>query len=120
MSNRTHPSDSTAFDADSDREWTVTLPATLRSRIDQRLPNTEFDSPEAYVGYVMESLLRELDEQDAHGDDAVDHAGAAATDPGTDSEEFGEATAADHGDPGETITDDTEAMEERLESLGYL
>ena len=103
MSNRTHPSDSTAFDADSDSEWTVTLPATLRSRIDQRLPNTEFDSAEAYVGYAMESLLRELDEQEAHADDAeID---AVEADPDAD----GDASAVDTG-----------AMEERLESLGYL
>ena len=105
MSNRTHPSDSTAFDpdSDSDSEWTVTLPATLRSRIDQRLPNTEFDSAEAYVGYAMESLLRTLDEQDARADDAeVD---AIDADPDAD----GDASAVD-----------TEGMEERLESLGYL
>jgi|GEM_PF-625978 len=102
MSNRTHPSDSTAFDADSDSEWTVTLPATLRSRIDQRLPNTEFDSAEAYVGYAMESLLRELDEQDARADDAEIEA-----DPDPDAD--GDASAVD-----------TEGMEERLESLGYL
>ena len=100
MSNRTHPSDSTAFDADSDSEWTVTLPATLRSRIDQRLPNTEFDSAEAYVSYALEALLEELDEQD---------------------------TAASNGDPyngSETAVsdadDDTESIAERLESLGYL
>ena len=105
MSNRTHPSDSTAFDADSDREWTVTLPATLRSRIDQRLPNTEFDSPEAYVGYVMESLLRELDEQDATDNGGLDHDGVDA--------DRNEATASD-------AASNTEAMEERLESLGYL
>ena len=100
MSNRTHPSDSTAFDPDSDSEWTVTLPATLRSRIDQRLPNTEFDSAEAYVSYALEALLEELDEQD---------------------------TAASNGDPyngSETAVsdadDDTESIAERLESLGYL
>ncbi len=96
MSNRTHPTD-------SDGEWTVTLPATLRSRIDQRLPNTEFDSAEAYVNYAMESLLRELDQQDARADDV--ESDAVETDPDAD----GGASAVD-----------SEAMEERLESLGYL
>ena len=116
MSNRTHPSDSTAFDADHDSEWTVTLPPTLRSRIDQRLPNTEFDSAEAYVVYAMESLLRELDEQDARADGDAD-----SDTPTTDTSEF---TGTDPGSDGvetdEMDDADSEAMEERLESLGYL
>jgi len=50
----------------------------------------------------MESLLRELDEQDARADDAEIEA-----DPDPDAD--GDASAVD-----------TEGMEERLESLGYL
>ena len=100
MSNRPHPTDSTAPDPAHEREWTVTLPDAIGSRIDQRLPNTEFDSAEAYVSYALEALLEELDEQDTVASNGDPHNGSE--------------TAVSDAD------DDTESIAERLESLGYL
>lgn len=92
MSNQNYtPSDSTGVETNPPQEQHLSLPAPLAAKIERRVSNTEFDSVEAYVSFVMESVLRELDEQ-------------------------GEATIAQT----ETTPADEESVEDRLESLGYL
>jgi len=70
----------------------VTLPDHIGFEIDRRISETEFDSADEYVTFVLESLFRELDRQD--GDIVVD---VREDDP-----------------------DDTDRVQDRLESLGYL
>ena len=77
----------------ADGHWHVQLPDRVVSKIAGRIQRTEFESVDEYVTFAMESLLRELDEQD---DSAEDHRG--------------------HGDDAEN----TDELEERLESLGYM
>lgn len=91
MSNQNFtPTDST--DPETNREpKQLVLPAPLGAKIERRVTNTEFDSAEAYVSFVLEAVLRELDEQ-------------------TETEIAQQ----------DTEPTDTESVEERLESLGYL
>lgn len=70
----------------------VTLPDHIGIEIDRRVSETEFDSADEYVTFVLESLFRELDQQD--GDVVVD---VRKEDP-----------------------DGTERVQNQLESLGYL
>lgn len=95
MSNRNlSPTDGPSTDSDPTAGRQLRLAEHLSSRIEQRLPGTEFDSVEEYVTFVMESVLREIDEQVDEQDDA-----------------------------GHDVSDEAEisdAMEDRLESLGYL
>ena len=52
---------------------TVELPERIVSRVEDRLPRTEFESPGEYITYVMEEVLYRV-EQETEGDDfeAVD------------------------------------------------
>jgi len=74
----------------------VTVPDRLRQKIERRLPETDFGSVDEYVVFVLDSVLREIDEDDADGDDEP------------------------VGDVSESAVSGDEAVQERLESLGYL
>jgi Arc/MetJ-type ribon-helix-helix transcriptional regulator len=52
---------------------TVELPERIVSRVEDRLPRTEFESSAEYITYVMEEVLYRV-EQETDGDDfeAVD------------------------------------------------
>lgn len=92
MSNDNYnPTDGSSTSANPVAGQQLRLPEQLVSQIKQRLPRTEFESVEAYVTFVMESVLREVDEQDEATHEASDHEGETS-----------------------------DAMQERLESLGYL
>lgn len=71
----------------------VHIPVRLGGAIEQRLPATNFDSTDEYVSFVLESLLRELDEQ--------------ADELGPEAAELEES-------------DQPAELQDRLESLGYL
>ena len=78
----------------------VTLPPPLTAQIHARLAHTEFDSVESYVGFVLESVLRELDD-------------------GQDGQQTQDAVPG-NSDTDDSDTDNRDRMEDRLESLGYL
>jgi hypothetical protein len=78
-------------------EARVRLPPDLRAKCERRIEGTNFDSVEEYVQFVMVTLLDADDE------------GTATDDEGT-----GADTRTD------TRTDDSDAVTDRLESLGYL
>ena len=71
----------------------VTVPDGLSRKIERRLPGTEFESVDEYVVFVLEAILREIDEHD-------------------DDEPIADAS--------ETAQSGNEAVQDRLESLGYL
>lgn len=87
------PNENTATGTRTDGVWHIQLPDRVGSKISDRIQQTEFDSVDEYVAFAMESLLRELDEQDGDVDPPVDHA--------NDSE-------------------NSEELRDRLESLGYM
>lgn len=76
----------------------VRLPVGLRQKIESRLAETEFESVDEYAAFVLEAVLREINERDDRdprdGDAAVDVDDAPPI--------------------------DGEAVQDRLESLGYL
>ena len=47
----------------SDELTAVELPAEVVERVDARLPRTEFDSPDAYVAYVLEEVLARVESE---------------------------------------------------------
>ena len=47
----------------SDELTAVELPAEVVERVDARLPRTEFDSPDAYVAYVLEEVLAHVESE---------------------------------------------------------
>lgn len=52
---------------------TIELPGDLVERIEARVPHTEFDDADAYVGHVVEEVLLHVQrEHDLGDDDAVD------------------------------------------------
>lgn len=100
--------DSTAIEPRSEEGWTVTIPHEVGVDIDRRIQKTRFESVDEYVSFALESLLKNLeDEPDVtapKGDSTVCDAGRADGDT-------------------EHVDDDTErseAVADRLESLGYL
>ena len=76
----------------------VRVPVGLRQKIESRLAETEFESVDEYAAFVLEAVVREIDDRDDR-------------DP-----RDGDATA----DVGDDDTVDGEAVQDRLESLGYL
>jgi Arc/MetJ-type ribon-helix-helix transcriptional regulator len=94
MNDKKSDSNDTTTEMRTDKTWHVCLPPHVGSKIEQRISRTNFDSVNEYVTFVLESLLRELDEQE---DDDLE----ARTDRGV-------------------AADDTEAVRDQLESLGYL
>jgi hypothetical protein len=93
MNKNSSSNDRTASEEGPDQAWCVQLPDHVGVEIEQRLPETNFDSVEEYVTFALESLLRELDE----GDPTVDVPEHRESEP-----------------------EDSEAIRNRLESLGYL
>lgn len=87
------PTEGTATGPRPDGVGPVRLPDHVRWEVADRIQDTEFDSVDEYVTFVMESLLRELDERDGGVDDPAEH--------GNDSE-------------------NSDALRDRLESLGYV
>lgn len=73
----------------------VSVSDDLRRKIARRLPATDFESVDEYVAFVLEAVLREIDERDGREDEAV-------------------------VDTRETAPPDDEGVQDRLESLGYL
>lgn len=71
----------------------VRVPAGLRREIESRLGETELDSVNEYAAFVLTAVFQETDERDNH------------------EPRDGDATADD--------TVDGEAVQNRLESLGY-
>ena len=97
MSNQQpNPNDSIATDVQLAEMCQITIPNRIGTKIETRIKGTEFDSVDEYVTFVLESVLRQLDEQD-DGSRIVDR-------------------SEDH----ETNPEDSEAIQGRLESLGYL
>lgn len=77
----------------SENELRVHIPVRIGDAIERRLSATNFESTDEYVSFALESLLRELDQQ---------------------ADELTEQVAS---------SDDSEepaALQDRLESLGYL
>ena len=50
----------------------IAVPDRLVSRVEDRLPRTDFDSPEAYVAYVLEEVLAQVESETTGGYDRVD------------------------------------------------
>jgi hypothetical protein len=50
------------------------LPAEIVERVERRLPRTDFDTPEAYVTYVMREVLYYVEEETDDEFEAVDEA----------------------------------------------
>lgn len=50
------------------------LPGGIVDRIEQRLPRTDFDTPEAYVTYVMREVLYYVESETAEEFEPVDEA----------------------------------------------
>lgn len=86
------PDEQTAIESRGDDTWHVHLPNRVGLKIAGRVQKTDFDSVDEYVAFVMESVLRELDEQDDDADNHVEY---------SDGEK-------------------SEELHDRLESLGYL
>lgn len=87
------PTDAPVPDSPPDGGSYVAIPEHLQAELDGRLAETTFDSADEYVAFVLEAVLRELD-----GADTTVH---------TDTER-------------DTDAENTDAVEDRLESLGYL
>lgn len=84
----------------------VAVPDDLRLKIERRLPGTEFESVDEYAVFVLEAVLREIDER---GDEPL----AGASEGARSGDE-----AVQSGD--EDVQSGDEAIQDRLESLGYL
>lgn len=53
----------------------VDLPERIVSRVEDRLPRTEWDEPEAYITYVLEEVLYRVEQEtEDHDFEAVDEA----------------------------------------------
>ncbi|UPV76788.1 hypothetical protein M0R89_21600 (plasmid) [Halorussus limi] len=50
----------------------LAVPDRLVSRVERRLARTDFDSPEAYVAYVLEEVLAQVESEAGDGYDRVD------------------------------------------------
>lgn len=50
------------------------LPEQVLSRVEARLPRTEFDTTEEYVGYVLEEVLTYVEDESTEGFEAADEA----------------------------------------------
>lgn len=83
-------------DGEQDRTVGVELRESLHRRIAARVEGTDFETPDEYVEYAMEELLARVEDGGTE----------------TDADPLGEA--------GSGADDQTEAVEDRLESLGYL
>lgn len=50
------------------------LPGEIVDRVERRLPRTDFDTPEAYVTYVMREVLYYVESETDEAFEAVDEA----------------------------------------------
>jgi hypothetical protein len=90
-----HPPDVTGSERSPDETLQVTIPSHVGEKIAYRLSETDFDSVDEYVTFVLESVLRELAEQD---------------------DEVSIAIVTDD----DAASENSDAIQARLESLGYL
>lgn len=59
--------------ATQEESTALQLPARIVSRVEDRLPRTEFDTPEEYVTFVLEEVLYRVEKETADDDfEAVD------------------------------------------------
>lgn len=86
--------DESASELPPDAGSSVAIPDHLQAKIDRRLAETKFDTTDEYVTFVLEAVLRDLEGQPEAG---------VPTDAETDDG-----------------AGDTDAVQDRLESLGYL
>lgn len=49
-------------DVDEDTQ-TLELPTRIVSRVEARLPRTEWETPEAYIAYVLEEVLYRVEKE---------------------------------------------------------
>ena len=49
---------------------TVSIPKTLVNNVKNRIQGTRFQSPSAFVTYVLEELEKEISDKKGRGDDA--------------------------------------------------
>lgn len=82
---------------------TVRVPEHVRDRIERRLPQTRFDSVDAYAAVALDLLLKEV-ERSADEDER----------------EGGPESPAGESEASETGSRRDDAVRRRLESLGYL
>ena len=80
----------------------IRVPKAIEERIKQRLPKTDFTNVSEYASYVLDSVLKEIEQQ---GTTATDE-GKSDTDFPTEKSPFSEK--------------DQEDVEQRLRDLGYL
>lgn len=59
---------------DDERTKTVELPERVASRVEQRLPRTEFETVSEYVAFAMEEVLYRVEDETDEGESAVDEA----------------------------------------------
>jgi Arc/MetJ-type ribon-helix-helix transcriptional regulator len=52
----------------SEETTTVALPSRVVTRVEDRLPRTEFDSAEEYVTFVLEEVLYRVEQETADDD----------------------------------------------------
>jgi hypothetical protein len=90
-----------------ERTRTVEISERTAERISNRISGTEFDSIDPYVTFALDQLLRELDRSSTDEGRAVPEVQSA------DDGAVPEVQSADDGAAGE-------AVQERLDSLGYL
>ncbi|PSQ10579.1 hypothetical protein BRC93_08940 [Halobacteriales archaeon QS_5_70_15] len=57
-----------------DERRSLDLPGGIVDRIERRLPRTDFDTPEAYVTYVMREVLYYVESETDEEFEAVDEA----------------------------------------------
>lgn len=58
----------------SDERRSLDLPGEVVDRIERRLPRTDFDTPEAYVTYVVREVLYYVEAETDEEFEAVDEA----------------------------------------------
>ncbi|WP_135855379.1 hypothetical protein [Halorussus salinus] len=67
-----------AVSADSDDQSagddtrSLAVPDRLVSRVERRLPRTDFDAPEEYVAYVLEEVLAQVESEASDSYEQVD------------------------------------------------
>lgn len=60
--------------AKRDERRSLDLPAEIVDRVERRLPRTDFETPEAYVTYVMEEVLYYVESETDDEFEPVDEA----------------------------------------------
>lgn len=91
-------------DHNDERKRRIDIPERTARAISARIDDTEFESVDEYVAFALDQLLTELDRQQVTGARSPDPDGSG------DGRTDGTADAGDSSD----------AVEARLESLGYL